>query len=307
VSSSASARALRADQAPRADVGILAVSTTWALAAAVLAELLLLRLLSRTAVHVPAEQPMLRSAYEGVLRLGNVALDAAHVLLPVSVVLVVASSWTRREAQYGGLLFAAFALTAVALRLGWIAGAAGGAASAGLIAAAGIPAAARWRSPALALYLVAFESLAAHTVLQGAGLNIGAAGRWLLWGADALAIAAGLALAKDARAASRRGIALGLLAALVVSAMLYGRSGWTLRFLTLWNFGLAASLPGALYAAAVGVAVTAATRLPARAWPPIVLLAAGGLGLHNTYQSALALAGLVLLLLAAPAPHRERR
>jgi hypothetical protein len=37
-----------------------------------------------------------------------------------------------------------------------------------------------------------------------------------------------------------------------------------------------------------------------QAWVPIALLVAAGLGLHNTYQSALAVAGLALLVLAEP-------
>ncbi len=307
MSSSARAPAALAGQPPRTDIAVLAGVATWALAAAALAELLLLRLLSRTAVHVPADQPLLRRAYEGVLRLGNLALDAAQVLLVLAVVLVLAASWHRREARYAALMFALFGLTAAALRLGWLANPLGGAASAGLITAAGAPAAVRWRSPSLALYLAAFDLLAAHTILQGAGVELGRVGQWVLWSGDLLAIAAGVVLVPRAVGARRRGVLLGLAAGGVTAAMLYGPSGWTLRFLTLWNFGLAESLPGVLYAGAVGVAAAAASRAPVRLWPPLMLLLAGGLGLHNTYQTGLALAGLLFLLLAAHPAGPARR
>jgi hypothetical protein len=108
---------------------------------------------------------------------------------------------------------------------------------------------------------------------------------------------AGVAVARPAGV--RAWLAAGA-AAVITGILMAGPSGWTLRFLTLWNLGLAGALPSFAYAVAAGTGTAALFAVRLQAWVPIALLVAAGLGLHNTYQSALAVAGLALLVLAEP-------
>ncbi len=86
--------------------------------------------------------------------------------------------------------------------------------------------------------------------------------------------------------------------------MFAGSGGSTSRILLLWNEGLSGTLPGTVYAVAAGTLTIAfVALLQGRhylAAMAIVLLVAGGLGLHNTYQSGLVIAGLAVLAVSTP-------
>jgi hypothetical protein len=98
------------------------------------------------------------------------------------------------------------------------------------------------------------------------------------------------------RARSHRvAVGIDIAATLITSGALAG-GGATLRILMLWNLGLVGWLPDLVYALAAGAlayAVTATAR--AGHWTTalaIALLACAGIGLHSSYQSALAVIAL---------------
>ncbi len=120
----------------------------------------------------------------------------------------------------------------------------------------------------------------------------------MLWLGEAAALAIPVAAAAAIRPRGhRRWLAAGA-AGLVATAAMAGPSGWTLRFPTLWNLGLAGTLPPFAYGIAVAAGAAAVAAAGRGTWIPVALLTAAGLGLHNTYQSALAVTGLALLVLA---------
>ena len=99
--------------------------------------------------------------------------------------------------------------------------------------------------------------------------------------------------------------ATGILVGLLALSMFVGGGAATSRFLLLWNEGLSGTLPGTVYAVAAGaLALTFVALLRSQqtmAAMGVALLIAGGVGLHNTYQTGLVVAGLAALCLARAA------
>jgi len=101
----------------------------------------------------------------------------------------------------------------------------------------------------------------------------------------------------------RRAAFVGMAGGLVVFSMLVANASTT-KILLLWNVGLAGYFPAVAYAVAFGAfvyTVAALARSGARLHSlSLMLLLAGGVGLHSTYQTGLVVAGLgVLVLLGA--------
>jgi hypothetical protein len=150
---------------------------------------------------------------------------------------------------------------------------------------------------ALAVYVAAFALASADAV------GAHATGRNLLWASEVVAVAAAISLffafriGRDRRSA-RFGLAAAALTAIVLIA---GAS--TAKILLLWNQGMTGTLPAIAYAAAVGlIAATIAGLVQQRRWlaaSALLLIVLGGLGLHSTYQSGLAVIGLAGLMLSA--------
>jgi hypothetical protein len=155
----------------------------------------------------------------------------------------------------------------------------------------------------------AFMLVGTHTVLQLATADgllppVGSSAGLLLLG-EIFAVGAALLTPALVKRTDRLAGAAALVAAVLLFGMLTA-SGSTLRILMLWNMGLGGWLPNVMYSASAA----ALTYTLLAAWRAqkhdlalgILLLASGGLGLHSTYQSGLAIAGFTVLALAAATP-----
>jgi hypothetical protein len=281
-----------------------------ALAAAAVFELLILRTFTRTAIYIPALS-VLQAPYEVVALAGRYAYFVSVALL--AIVLPVLISVLARDRRTGGRVAGA----GVAL---FLVSAGAGAAGAvppfimdtGTLLAftlvLGVAAGRRGGKAFLPLAMLggAFMAGGGSTVLQAAAqdglLTINAS--WLLtvaeYSGSAFALALPLAVG---RRPDRASLIAGGLVAVIAFGSFTANGGATSRILLLWNEGLTGALPGVVYAAAAGALVLAFVSL-ARSGQSLVamavaLLVAGGLGLHNTYQTGLVIAGLAALCIAA--------
>jgi hypothetical protein len=278
-------------------------------------ELVLLRLISRIGVHIPA-LPWLRGMYEAAVAAGNVAFPVATVLAAALLAALALRLAGRARA-------AALAVITVLGFQVWLLAAPTGAAGAALhafllagalpaIVLAAAPAGLR-RGPLVFLGLVAGgQALAAvqagSAQLASLGgralpLEVAVLGEPLLLAA-LLAAPALLAPPRWPRAA----LIGGGVAALVAAGMMLG-NGSTARILAIWTFGVQMPAPWPLYALAAGtLAATAiahwrAGRIAASAG--LLLLALGGFAPPSSYQADLMLAGLVLLAFPQSAARAE--
>lgn len=264
-------------------------------------ELLILRTLTRTAIHIPA-MDALATPYEAVSFAGRYAYYVAAVLLMVALPLAAIHLWSAgdlaaRGAACGIVLFLVMAGAARAI---------GGTGADYLtIAALGaVAAGSAWRldrRPALGVmtFAAATLALAGHSLLQSSvdAASFDAGG--LLYVGEFTAVAFALSAPWTMRAMpGRMALLLGAAAGGMTFATLVS-SPSTTKVLLLWNEGLSGGYPALLYAAAAGALVATAAGLAARGqWVTAVafgLLVFGGFGLHNTYQTGLAVAGLATL------------
>jgi hypothetical protein len=284
-----------------------------ALAAAAVFELLVLRTFTRTAIHIPALSA-LQAPYEVIAFAGRYAYFVSVALL--MIVLPVLISVLARDRRAGGRVAGA----GVALFLVSAGAGAAGAVpplimDAGTLVAftlmLGAAAGRRGGSALLPLAMLggAFLAGGGFTVLQAAAQDGVATinASWLLTVAEYSGCAFALALPL---AVGRRPDRASLIAGGAVTVIAFGsfaaNGGATSRILLLWNEGLTGALPGVVYAAAAGALVLAFVSLArsgqAMAAMGVALLVSGGLGLHNTYQTGLVVAGLAALCIAvAPA------
>jgi len=307
VSGLAAGRALAgrvAAQAP-ASRGDLVWWLVGATALAGAAELLLLRLLTRTAVHIPGIAT-LGGPYLVVAELGRFAYYLGAVLLLLTL---VGLAWVlARRASPAALGTAASLLlflgAALAARVGLIGDALLAPISVVtvevvMLAGATRPGAARRAS--VLLFGSAFLVSSAYALFQAnATENASAANfAWLLPIGEFIVLAwcveAPLLLRRRPDRASIMwgiGVALATLIAL-------GMGEATTKILLLWNLGLAGYLPDPAYALAFGMlayALSSAVRSGRSSVATAFgLLIVGGLGLHSTYQTGFVLAGLAML------------
>ncbi len=284
----------------------------WLIRAAVVAagiELVVLRLVTRTAIHIPGISRV-ESPYRVTAEMGRLAYYVAVVLVVVALGSVL----------WRGLAAGRFGWNAVAIA--WFIGAAGatrlGLTSDSTLAWSVVgsvlmllPAALRRYQPRMLPILLfgmsfALAGLHAATQVNGFGSILGPAPTGFLPIAEALAVVACIASPMLVRTKVRRaplligaGVALATFMALLASPA-------TVKILLLWNFGLAGYFPAFFYAVAFGA--LAFTALSSRSTDAplalgLALLVFGGLGLHSSYQSGLVLLGLVAL--ATTNPTRE--
>jgi hypothetical protein len=274
-------------------------------------ELVLLRLISRIGVHIPA-LPWLRGMYEAAVAVGNVAF-------PVATVFAAALLAALALRLAGQARVAALAVITVLGFQVWLLAAPTGAAGAALHAfllAGALPAivlaaalTGLGRGPLVFLGLVAGgQALAAAQAGSAQLASLGGQALPLemaVLGEPLLLVALLAAPALLAPPRWRRAALLGGGgAALVAAGMMLG-NGSTARILAIWTFGLQMPAPWALYALATGtLAATAianwrAGRMAVAAG--LLLLALGGFAPPSSYQADLMLAGLVLLAFPEPA------
>jgi hypothetical protein len=299
----------RGANVPATDLTVLVV----ALGVASAVELATLRLLTRTAVHIPALEH-LQTPYGWLSDGGRYAYFVAiALLLPVLALLAMHLGNGSRLALAGVTLFVPAALgasldllpravldVATIIAIGLLA--AGIACQLPRLRAA-IPVAAFGAATGLSGLYVAMPSFA----------ELGLPARQpalMLTGSEYLALAFALTspllLTRNMdRAAQWAGVSVAVLA-----LVLFLGNGSTMRFLLLWNAGMSGILPAVVYAAAAGMLALTVTALArngsALAAAGVLLLVTGGIGLQSTYQSGLAVAGLAAIAIALSHGHRPR-
>lgn len=290
------------------------VLTTLALVA--MFEMLVLRVLTRTAVFIPGIGE--RIAVVGVIgELGQLAYSISVVLLVLALLLISGRAWSGGGAgRTLALGLIGFAVVALMARWDWLPRIAVDAMTLVAFAVAAIAAVHQAR-PMVAAALLAFcaafilaaidgiwRNLAGSTQLPAAGGLLLWVAEWLLLGAALAAIVANRPLERGARTVGAILAGLMLVAAFLAPA--------SLHILLLWNVGMPGAMPAVAHsviAFAVGLTVVSAMR---RRRPTVAvavtLLLAGGIGLHSTYQSGLILVGLasIALLRATAVEPRPR-
>jgi hypothetical protein len=280
------------------------------LTGAALVELLVLRVFTRTAIHIPALE-QLSGPYGTIASFGRYAYYVAIVLLIAALPVVCAALWRRADlaSRAAAAALVAFALLAVAAR----AGAAGtvllDAVAIGVVILAGAAALARMEPRALVVpgaFAVAFAFSGGHTLLQdAASSNIRAFdSRWMLSVAEIVAVAFGILAPFGLRAVPGR---RGLVASALVAGLLFlmvASNPATFKILLLWNEGLSGAYPAVAYALAAGGLSAASIALLRQgrtlAACALLLLLLGGVGLHSTYQTGLVVLGFCAFVLASP-------
>lgn len=278
---------------------------TW-LTWAVVAELVLLRIGTRTAVHIPGI-----SAIAGPLSVvstaARIAFAAALVLALALLLATCVDLWNLGPAsRAAAIAVATYLCAAAAVALGAPVLLVDVVTLLAVVVAAPFAVGARSRARAAWWWAVVF------VIVLGAipGLNEAAAAGGLgslhaAWLAGPIEVAAVLvALASPVltgRSSSRRaGIIAVVCAAAVGAAFAFGPA--TTEILVLWNFGLSGFLPAAVYGLAAGCVAHTLVRLVetdhATEATALFLVIAGGVGLQSTYQSALTIGGLCLAGLA---------
>ena len=285
-------------------------TVTAGLAVAAALELTILRMFTRTAIHIPALHEFARP-YEVLTRLGQYDYYVAAVLLVVALP-IAALTLGRRAGRAGVLAAAGIGLfTAVALLARFEALDQGVEAALTAAAVVSVAVALFVANPragaAFGLFAAAFALSASDSVLQSlAQHGYGTMdGRTPLWLSEVFVVAFGLATpaALSVRAA-RRSVVVAAFAGLFAMAMLVGAAPTT-KILMLWNFGLTGALPAVGYAAALAAVVLTLVGLFGDgrrfAATGVVLIVTGGIGMHSTYQSGLVVLGLAVLVAAVAA------
>lgn len=274
----------------------------WAGCVAVV-ELLLLRIGTRTLVHIPGVDTL-----SGPLAWLSETGRFAYYL---SLVLVAAVGWALLRSRWvsdssfkwsGGLALAVFVPAAAGGAVGVLSPPLVGWASLIALVPLVVGSATRGRAaiPVL-LWIAAVWSSGLAVLLQGRGGGLtGDTVAGLLQMGDILAVAGAAAFPlllsnRPSRGPLLTGVAL---AAVVVALLSLASS--TTTILALWAFGITASLPPLFYAlAAAGMAIAVHQAIlddDRRTVAATLLVLAGGIGLVSTYQTGLVVVGLALVV-----------
>ncbi|MEX1126176.1 MAG: hypothetical protein WD895_07980 [Acidimicrobiia bacterium] len=279
------------------------------LAFLVIAELVLLRIGTRTLIHIPGLE-----RYETPIRwlaeVGRFAYFAAVVFL-IAVLVALAVRRLRRSgpvAVIGALAAASFLLFALAGRFLWIEPAAVGWAGMAALVLALIGAVNLGRRIVPLALFTSGAVAAGWSILaqgRGGGLSIQQVDSLLIVSEVMILLAALSAPLLLQRPPSRRAILIGL-GVTVLSAAVLSASPATMSILVLWSFGAPGWLSGLAYSLALGSVVMVAWAALQSGEREIViglvLLAGGGIGMISTYQTGLVVAALLLMGDAPAAP-----
>jgi hypothetical protein len=273
----------------------------WLLTTATAVELVVLRTVTRTLVHVPGTE-----RYETPIRLLAEAGRLAYYVAAVSLVAALAvlawigiSTWSSRHMATGATVVVFLAVAAAGRAevlswrvVGWVMLAT--LVLVGLIGWRGL------RSVPVGLFVIGFVTAGVSVIAQTVSSGItGGQVDSLVWASELALVAAGLTaplLLK--RSPSRAAWVIGAVAATVALGA-FASAASTVTILVLWNVGVPGWLPGLAYAVALGTLTATIWSAGTRAELPVaiglVLLIAGGVGLISTYQTGLALVGVLLL------------
>lgn len=281
---------------------------TGLLTIAAMGELIVLRSATRTLIHIPGtsrfELPIAIAAELGRLSYYVAVVAVAVVLGTVAVRGVIGR---RPRGIAVGFAAALFLASAVAARAGVIDRPLVG--LTGLVVLS-VLAALAWRGvQSIPVTLFVCASVAAGWSAVGQSWPGGLTGRnvdALMWAAEIVGLLAALTspllLIDSPSAPGRAGFAAPL-AAGVVTAMATGVAlavgASTLFIVVLWNAGIPGWMPGIAYALAAGTVVatlwSAAARRDWRLVMGLLLLIIAGVGSISTYQTGLAIAGVLVL------------
>lgn len=283
-----------------------------ALAAAVVGELVLLRLGTRTLIHIPGLgrfEDLIRTVAE----VGRFAYYLAVVLLFGVLVTLAYTSFQERRLRSSviGAVIVGYLLVAGAGRLDVIPTASvGGFALLAMVGVLGLGWRG-WRSLPLMMFVVA--ALAAGWSGLGQELGAGLTGDQvdtLLLVAESALVLAGVTSPLLLDQPPTRLVLLGGMATAVLVTTVLVSANSTMSILLLWTVGVPGWLPAISYAVALGgLVITGWSAFAAGQWTVglgLVLLAAGGVGMISTYQSGLVLAGLLLIVGALVGPQDPR-
>jgi len=293
---------------PRGEPAISTMWLTTLLIAASVVELTILRVGTRTVIHIPNIEAV-ADPYKVVAATGRLAFFSALVLLSLLLATMVIERYRSADA-YPAAAISIFLFAAV----GEAAGISGWptAMIAVVVAALGSMIAVRV-GPPIAFVVGAFivgyllsatQSMSQADPIGGLIPGLGAAGSLRL--AEALTVGAAICSWPTVRWLSGRhvqgGARLGWMAVaagISMTLLLAGRPATT-TVLMMWNFGLTGALPALLYGLATTSVVltlgSCARGSGRRVAAALALLILGGLGLTSTYQSGLTVAGLALML-----------
>lgn len=290
-------------RAPWPDRSALLAAATVAVAG----ELLVQRVLVRIAVHIPGA-PVLRRPYELVSAVGSALFTAAVLLVLLALALTAWRLARRLRTSSAAVVLGALGAFPLAGVLAGVAGATSGLevplalldalalTVLGVLCARGSRRG--LRLPGLLVsagLLLGVASAISAALGLGGTLPLATAGEVvLLIGA----IVAPIALLRGA--AIRRSEALIAAAAAAAILLLQAANPATTGILMLWGLGLTGALFAPLYWAAAGaialVIVVLMRQHRVAMAIALLLIAMGGYGLHNTYQSTVQLLGLALLV-----------
>lgn len=279
-----------------------------------LTELIVLRIGTRTAVHLPDLEDV-REPYRVVATVGRLAFYLS-ILLLIALLVRLAVDLVRAQRSHMAAILIAFVVASWLASQELVADATMGWVTIGAVVVLGAAAVSRWLAPIgvpISILSIAFVAAAVGSILQGGGWGATSdALRHLTVGSEYLAVAAAISIGPfTRRALGVRGlpsspIVIGSVVAGVVVVVAMMANPSTAHILMLWNFGLTGALPSPLYGAALSSVILGA----GTAWwhaerqlaTGIVLICLAGLGLISTYQSGLLIVGLALLV-SSSRPH----
>ena len=290
------------------------VSTSWLasiLVGASLLELSILRIGTRTAIHVPGLERV-EGPYRVFAGAGRLAFFVAVVLLAVLLPYLARDLFQRGRARVAAALLS-FIVVAGLGALGVVDSEIMASAVVAIVGSLTVLVLAHQRREVrvvVGLFIAAFLLGALHTLVQGGPSSwMNNELRQLLGVAELMAVLAALASGPLLRRSlglnwvphGRVAWASMSIGVIVTGAIIASPS--TAHILMLWNFGLSGGLPAPVYGLAVAslvvaVASTFSRRQPVMAFA-LTLFVLGGIGLTSTYQSGLIVAGLGLLDLSA--------
>jgi hypothetical protein len=297
-----------ADQLDQLAPPLLAVTLVTATA-----ELVLLRLVSRIGVHIPA-MGWARGGYSVAVSVGNLVFPVAAVFV-VALLAMLALTIARRSPLTAAAVLALLAYQVWRLAMGRSEAGVGqfqvllvAALLFTFVTAVQVH---LGRGPLAFLTLVVAGQVLSLVQAAPANLTGGAATLPLaVAAAGEVLLLAALLLAPvllSPPSWPRAALVMGLAAVVLTGGALAGNPS-TAHILALWTFGVSMPVPALLYVVAAGTltATALANARAGRGWTAagIALLALGGYGPPNSYQAGLLLAGVLTLVLPAALTQR---
>ncbi len=275
---------------------------TYLATAALLVELVALRILTRTAIHIPGLERV-SVVYRVVSEAGRLAFGASVVLVFALFVTVAINQAATGSVGLASILSLFLVFSALAAMGAIVETATDVVTIAAILAVPGLCMSLRqgrwWTLLSPVLLVAAFTTAAIPTMMNkwAPEIDVPVVGLWHL--AEALAIAAGIALlARAVTSVSRRSVVYASAAGAIVLLTLVAEPSTT-QTLMLWTVGLAGYFPPALYALSFACVVYAAHRTWVAGDRSVTIgmtfVLAGGIGLYSTIQSAAFLMGIAIL------------